>query len=183
MSHTHNVVSVVSVVLAALLGFSGIATAQYESDADGYIGIRYANLDTTFDSNMGSADASTPVMMLNAGFQIDSYFAVEGRLGIGIGDDDGVEIDSYYGIFARVGAPPTQKFAPYLLVGYGNGELEIGTLSVDDNDFAYGIGANINVNADFAINVEYMNYYDEPLIDGSVDLSIEGFSIGFEHRF
>ena len=182
MPNKHNVASV---AFAALLGFSGIATAQYESDTAGYIGIRYANLDTTVDLNIGSADFSTPAMMLNVGSQINPHFAVEGRLGFGVGDDFGVELDSYYGIFARVGAPSTQKFAPYLLVGYGNGELEVGTLSADDDDFALGIGANVHVNENFAINAEYVNYYDESDSAGGIsgNVSIEGLAIGFEHRF
>ena len=174
-----------SVVFTALLGFSGIVAAQDQSDTAGYIGIRYANLDTKVDLNIGSVDFSTPALMLNVGSQINPHFAVEGRLGFGTDDDFGFELDSYYGIFARVGPPLSEKFAPYLLVGYGKAELEIGTVSADDNDFAYGIGANVLVNETFAINVEYVNYYDESGSAGNVsgNISIEGFAFGFQHRF
>ena len=181
---------VASVVFAALLGFSGIATAQDQSDTAGYIGMRYADLDTEIDLNIGSGDLATPALMLNVGSQINPHFAVEGRLGFGIDDDDGLELDSYYGIFARVGAPLSEKFAPYLLIGYGKAELEADTVSADDNDFAYGIGANINVKENFAISIEYVNYYDESSsavdVFGNVisgNISIQGFAVGFQHRF
>ena len=176
---------VASVVFAALLGFSGIAAAQDQSDTAGYIGIRYADLDTEVDLNIGFGDFSTPALMLNVGSQINPFFAVEGRLGFGIDDDFGLELDSYYGIFARVGPPLSEKLAPYLLIGYGKAELETDTVSADDNDFAYGFGANVLVNETFAINVEYVNYYDESGSAGNVsgNISIEGIAVGFEYRF
>lgn len=174
----------ISVLFVALvLGFSTTASAE------GYIGAKYAALDADTSGNSSStsfsASFSTPALMLNAGKQITPYFAVEGRLGLGAGDDNGVGIDSYYGIFGRLGAPSTYTFAPYFQFGYGLTELETVTVNYDDEDLAYGIGANININDSTAVNVEYMNYYDETVSNSTntSTLEVSGLAIGFQYKF
>ncbi len=136
--------------------------------------------------------------ILNFGTHINSVFAIEGRLGLGVGDDtqiftdvpivgDGVvkitgEIDSYYGIFARVGIPNLGAFYPYIIAGFGKTKIESsadGFIDSDESgsDTAFGIGANVNFGETISGNLEYMNYYDKN------DYEVTGVSFSLNYNF
>lgn len=167
-----------AVLLATLLGMASVPASAQDVQSGGYIGVNYAFLDT----KIGPAEFTTPALILTPGYQVNSFFAIEGRFGSGfsIGDDD-VEVKKYLGIFARLGAPVNPRFYPYLMLGYGDAkfELSINSPSVEGSDTsrAYGIGANIGFTDKLFGKVEYMNYYAEDSEKTS------GFGIGLQFNF
>ena len=201
------------VASAILLAAMTVPTHAQESDSRRYVGVQYANLDFDLGGDFVlvnsdgdvvpdsggdfDLDWTTPALMVNVGYQINPYFAVEGRAGIGVGDDDDddsivvdvsgtptpfsasvdAEIESYFGVFGRVGMPAGEVFYPYIQVGYGSLKLDSAGADGTDEDFAYGIGANFKFTETMSGNLEYMNYYDDD------DEEISGFSLGLRFDF
>ena len=187
------------VASAILLATMTVPTHAQESDSRRYVGVQYANLDLDSSGNDVDVDLdwTTPALMVNVGYQINPYFAVEGRAGIGVSDDDDdfffgedengnpiprstdAEIESYFGVFGRVGMPAGEVFYPYIQVGYGSVKIDSNRIGgdVDESDFAYGIGANFNFTETMSGNLEYMSYYDED------DTELSGFSLGLQFDF
>ena len=195
-----------ALLIAGSVGFSSTVVAE-EDTGGGYIGVRYASLEysaeggTVGNVSVSDGEWDLGVVFMTPGYQVNPYFAVEARLGIGVGDDGDdiavttgqttvnvdvdVEIEHYYGVFARLGAPVDSVFAPYVTAGYGRGktdaELSVAntSISVDDSesDFAYGVGVNLNFGETVSGNVEYMNYLDKD------NTEIKGFAVGLIFRF
>ena len=206
---TQSVLRAPLVASAILLAAMTVPTHAQESDSRRYVGVQYANLD--FDTSVGDFDFdwTTPALMVNVGYQINPYFAVEGRVGIGVSDDSDdlilisgnpptsidAEIESYFGVFGRVGMPAGEVFYPYIQVGYGSLKVDGGgegtsgegntvrviDIDFDESEFAYGIGANFNFTETMSGNLEYMNYYDDD-VDGD-DIELSGFSLGLRFDF
>ena len=185
-------VKTIAIAVAAIF-----AVLSAPSNAQGYGGIRYAGLDTKFQ--MTGLEWSTPALMVNVGYQFNPYFALEGRVGFGIGDDTqpGIiiatgqavqvfaEVDNYRGVFMRFSLPADESVYPYFQMGHGKSKLDfavvgggsIVTASGDESDTAYGIGVNMVFVDNIAVNIEYMNYYD----DSGIELS--GVSFGLQFQF
>ncbi len=173
-------------LLAASLSVISVpAFAQNESGS--YVGVGYAAL----DYEISGAEFSTPAMIINGGYKFNPYFALEGRLGLGLDDDTigglTAEIDNYFGGFVRVGYPVHQLLNPYAMLGYGQSKVSISnasastSISDDDSDFAYGIGASIGFSDSVFAKIEYMNYYDEN--PGTGDVKGSGVTFGLEATF
>ena len=183
---------------AGLLLFCGVASAQ------GYGGVNlafltYAEDDSVVDGITVSADdASLTAFYGRLGYQVSENFSLEGRLGLGVGDDtvditltdsngnsaivDGeLELKHLIGAYIRVGAPTSNAFYPYAIAGITQVKLDatVGAVTVSDSesDFSFGVGADFGDADSGGFNIEYMNYYDD---DGA---SVKGFSIGYVSRF
>jgi len=121
-----------------------------------------------------------------------SPFNIYGRLGydfnryIGIGFEGGGTIleddfqDVKFGIntlfgYLRLIAPIGNKSKIYAMVGPANVKLKAstgsGSLSVDDDDTAYGIGFERELDG-YGFTIDYIKYYDNQGVD------VEGFNIG-----
>lgn len=178
--------TILSGMFASLLMLSMSATAQDSPSKGWYVGVNYAFLEYDVSGN----EFDTPVLVVTPGYQINPYFAIEGRIGIGVGEgeDDvtvgnttvevAVELENYYGIFARLGASVQNRAYPYAMLGYGKiGTAVNGATIGDIDDYAYGVGVNFGFTEQLSGKVEWMNYYDEE------DAEITGFSLGLQYRF
>lgn len=163
-------------------------SASASADTGYYFGGNFASLKTTFD--IIDDDTSLTAIYGRLGAQLNENISVETRLGFGVGDGDlhyqgidiNAEIDSLLGIYARAGAPVSESFYPYVIVGLLRGELStsitgFGAASESETDMSYGVGADISVNDTSSVNVEYMNWFDK---DG---VEISGLSLGFTRKF
>ncbi|WP_319782238.1 porin family protein [Oceanisphaera sp. IT1-181] len=77
--------------------------------------------------------------------------------------------------------PVADVFYPYAILGYTRAELEEKSPGKSEkssnDDISFGIGADIRLNSNTDLNLEYMNYLDKD------DVAIDGFSVGVTYRF
>lgn len=155
---------------AALLGVSSVSFAQ-DAENRGYFGINAAQ--ASLESDAFDGDWSHPIAVARIGYQINPYIALEGRLGLALGDDsddiavgnDTVEVDAeieqLFGGYIRLS--PITPVKPYLIVGYTDVKAEVSAAGVTDDDtdgdFSYGVGVEFGSQVKFG--AEYMNYYDD----------------------
>ncbi len=193
-------------LLAASLSVVSVpAFAQNESR--GYVGVNYVAL----EYEIGRAEFDTPVLMINAGYQINPYIALEGRLGLGVGDDTvsgtfqnlpipGVgpisgstslttEVDNYFGGFVRVGYPVNQRFYPYAMLGYGQSKstagistsTNIGSVSVSGSADDSDFAYGIGANIGFSDSLYGKVEYMNYYDEGIEKAS--GLTVGLEFKF
>ncbi len=161
--------------LSALL----LSAVSLSAQADNYIG---------GDLGFTTVDTGTSFSPLAAQFKIGTYindnFAVEGRLGAGISEDEksgtDVKIKHLVGAYARGILPVNDKAEVYGLIGVTNVDIDAtaggSTSGTSDSGLSLGIGINVKLDRDFALNFEYANLYDDE-VDGA-DLKVSSFSLG-----
>ena len=166
------------------------AAMSAPANAESYAGIRYVGI--TSDSTLLSAEWSLPLLMVNVGNQLNPNWAVEARLGIGIGDDTAevtldnttsnvnVKYDNYIGAFLRWGAS-SGRMQPYLMLGYGQidatATVEGFSFDSDGDDAAFGGGVNIAFTDSVSGNLEYMQYLKTSRTE------VTGIAFGLEYDF
>jgi hypothetical protein len=163
------------------------AHAQQGQAAAGttYFGV---NLSQASYEESGRGTAKPVFIGASLGKVINQNFAVEGRFGTGITDDDvggsgprGVEVDFFLGGYAKGILPITPRVAVYGLAGVTYGDLSAGSgglrFSSSDADFSYGIGADFVIGATTSINVEWARLF------ASSDYKLDALSVGLNFRF
>lgn len=175
---------------AVLASFASAATAQ-DSGEGGYVGLNYAFL--TYEEDGISDEFDLGALVGKAGVRVNPYLAAEFRAGFGAKDDSAsfngasleLELDYLVGGYAVLGIPNESPVYPYAIVGATKAELTASatgpggsaSASGSETDISYGIGANLEINRDFQVNGEYMQYIDK---DGG---EISGVSVGFAVLF
>ena len=188
-------VKMYAIAVAAIFSMLSAAShAQHVYRGDyrgGYSGVRYANIENKSKTILPKL--TTPTVMMNAGYQFNPNFALEGRIGFGVSDDViavdvddnervdvSVKIGNYIGVFSRFGTPVNERFYPYSLLGYGKVDIRanISTGAIDDaaSDFGYGFGANLSFTDRVAGNIEYVIYSDNS------NEKISGIFFGLQYR-
>lgn len=186
---------IVMIGLVVSLGsMSGNAFAGQTEGA--YAGIQYSSLDFSFEDI--SEDFSPTGLIGRAGSNINQYISIEGRLGFGLSDDtvtatDGVttasasiELDTLIGLYGVGHVPLGKSSSIYALVGFTRVDAtasasatNFGSASVsdDESDLSYGIGADIGIMYNLWVNVEYVQYLDKS--DFDVSAIAVGLTFGF----
>lgn len=183
-------------VTATFLFFSVPALAGPAAEGTGYAGGMFTML--TYDEDGVSDDAEPTALIGRLGYHANEYFAVEGRLGIGLSDDsvtvtipDGfggtvtgdvdVELDRLFGAYAVGYLPLGDAAAAYGLVGFTNAKATFSANGFSDSDtdsgLSYGIGFDLYPTSAFAVNAEYVQYLDE------TDYDLSALSIGAKFLF
>lgn len=169
-------------ILAAIALFT-LGTAQANEGL--YIGVNYASVDY---EETGFPTVSPTAIAFRIGNELNKNVAVEARLGTGLSDDTvtvsgvgiAVEVDNFFGAYVR-GILPLGRISPYGLIGYTKGEVtaRVGNISVsdDDSDFSYGLGADFNLNKTSAINVEWAKLFS------GADFDVYALSVGYKYSF
>ena len=169
------------VVLAVML----YSPAQAARQGQNYFGIQYAL--TEVDPKDSGLDEFEPTALgLKVGHFTTNNVAIEGRLGIGLQDDDQsvgpfdieFEIDRLIGLYAvfQTSGSGTTDF--YGIVGFSEVEGSIsidgfsGSESEDESGLSYGFGVNIG-----GFNAEYMVYLDED------DVEVTAIGLGYVGYF
>lgn len=147
----------------AIIGLSTSAT--YAQGLDGfYAGAGVASISAE-DSESNEGFTSTNINIL-AGYQISPYFAVEGE-GSFVVSEDSITIEdttvdvglAHFGIFAKANfLPSSEAFVPFARVGYVRGTVEASavglSISDDDETFAFGLGAEYNLNSQTSLRLD-----------------------------
>ena len=151
-----------------------------------YIGLAYSY----FDASYGSSDVTADGMLGLVGYNINDYFAIEGRYTGTLSDltvDDGMgKIDRDKSITNAAlylkAIYPVDNFAVYGLLGYGS------TSANNDSDgaFQYGVGLSYDLNDKFAVFVDWTNLYDDSglnYIGDTSDYTIDTWNFGVTYNF
>ena|SRR5690554_843016 len=177
------------IIIAGVLGLSMAATMTSYAASEGgsYGGFQYA-LGTY--SEDGFDDANPNALVGRYGKFVNDNFAIEGRIGFGIGDDSisttfgdiSIEADTLIGVYGLGHVEINDSSSVYGLLGFTRGELTASasgiTFSDDDSGLSYGVGANVGVSDSLALNLEYIQYlstsdYDFTAIGLGVVFSFE----------
>jgi hypothetical protein len=100
------------------------------------------------------------------GQNINPYFAVEGRLGVGISGDSmhGASTDAQliYGAYAKGILPLSPIFSAYGLAGIAGAELHHNypDFNTTSTGFSFGLGAEWRIGADAALTLEWLRLAD-----------------------
>lgn len=136
------------------------------------------------------------------GHYLTDNFSIEARLGFGIGDDTttftvydpffgyvdvdvSLDLDTLFGVYAVGHLPLGNKASVYGLIGFTQGELtatasalgDSVSLSADESDLSYGIGAEFQLTDTATLNAEYTSFIDKEFFEVT-GISL-GLSVGF----
>ena len=164
----------------------GAVSAQANDNA--YFGISFFNVAYQED---GVPEVNPTAIGFRLGSSLNPNVAVEGRFGIGMGEDSAVvfgvpidvEVDNFFGVYLKGIAPLNDSFAIYGLLGWTRGELTASvpgfgiSVSESDSDLSFGFGADINLSGTAALNIEWAKLFEG---DG---YEVDAASIGITVKF
>lgn len=151
--------------LALGLILSCCPTVYAAQEGDTYGGVQYSLV--TYDEE-GFDDVEPVALVGKFGRFINDSVAVEGRIGIGIQDDEvevlgfdvDVDVETLFGVYGVFHSDTRKDAVFYGVIGITRGELELSFFgfeeSGDESGLSYGFGANFG-----HFNIEYMSYLDE----------------------
>lgn len=167
-----------AILTGAACAVLSLPAAAFEPGTS-YFGAGLNLWDIGVDTSFGSGSAEPKGLEGRYGYFFSPNFAIEGRLGLGLSDDSGIEISRNYGIYLK-GIVDGENVQPYFFVGYTDLELDIGGSSDSDNDMSFGLGASFGSGAT-RFNVEWGRLYSDSA-DG-IDLDIDAIQLGLVTGF
>jgi opacity protein-like surface antigen len=155
-----------------------------------YAGAAYSILDVKLKDAVTQVDSEPGALNLVVGHEFNTYFAVEGLLGIGLYDDKvaaqrfAIELNSVVGVSAVGILPVSKTFSLYGKLGLAQLKYEDDkAYSADGNGLMYGIGAAFDVNEKFSFNVDYIQYPDADYNDFDTSVEAKSFNVGVNFKF
>lgn len=139
-----------------------------------YVGLGVSAMSLRDDDS--DEEFSATGLALQAGYQFNQYFALEGRYTFNVSDveyDHGTtsnpDYDDYPTDFSNAGIYlkpmyPIDNFKLYALLGYGEVKLtDVPVAGVDsaENGFQWGLGASYSFNENISAFVDYVRAYDD----------------------
>lgn len=176
-----------SKLVAFLLFVTLIVAPSLTMAKEIYYGASLASIELTDDE--GPIDKiSFTTLYGRLGAKWSENISGEFRLGLASSEEKQagqlLEMKSFGGLYVKVGAPLSETFYPYAIIGKTRGKLGISTdtssvtksrvtkSSVTKSDTSFGFGPDVKIFESVAINLEYINYIDKPVND------FAGFSLG-----
>lgn len=166
--------------ICTLLLSSAVLAAPFAAQADNYLGgdLAFTSVDT------GTTSFSPTAAQFKMGTYVNKNFAVEGRLGVGVSEDEKgateLKVKHFVGAYARGILPVNEKAEVYGLIGFTDVDLDSTTAGIttgaSDNGVSFGAGVNVKLDRDWALNFEYANLYDDTI--NGVDVEVSSFNIG-----
>ncbi len=180
--------SIAIAAATALLSFAlAPAYAQVSQPAPGsmYAGVSFSQV--SYEES-GRGTAKPTAFGVKLGKLVNQNFAIEGRFGTGLTDDDvggggaqDVSVDFVLGAYGKGILPLSPRIALYGIAGVTYGDLSAGSgglrFSGSDADFSYGIGADFVIGATTSLNVEWARLF------ASSDYKLDALSVGVNFRF
>lgn len=137
----------------------------------------------------GFEEVNPTALVGRLGKYVNNNFSIEGRLGFGLQDDgfdDEIlgfpvsvefELDTLIGVYGVGHIDLNESASVYGLIGLTKAKAtatvvipalnETFSVSGDETDLSFGIGADIGINDTVAINIEYMQYLSKSEFDFS----------------
>ena len=154
-----------------------------------YLGLQYAHSivsqDNVPDFNPGAA-------VVRFGAFGTKNLAIEGRVGMGVQDDTqsdqgadvSLELDTMFGMYGVGHFTFGRNSSLYGVLGFSQVKGEYSSVPVPSVGFtgekagvSYGIGADIGIAKNIAVNIEYMSYVSSSAVD--ISAAALGLTIGF----
>lgn len=172
---------------AALLTLAGTAQAQTNA-LNTYVEVGYSRLNFKSDFGVKSSPSAIDTTL---GYRINPNVAIEATVGVGAGKDEliyngvgtGYQVKTgvNLGVFARPGVELTDGIELFGRLGWQRTRATVsrGGESESDsyNDFAYGLGVNVNLTKTSYLQASWMNRLSK---DG---LTVKGLGIAYGYRF
>ncbi|ALV05734.1 porin family protein [Roseateles depolymerans] len=183
----------IALIAAALLA-AGVAQAQTKAAAPavyGELGYVFLSaqvpvLDLTRNQVLHPKANPTAVRGI-LGVDLHPYVAIEAMVAGGASDDElgdfanKVKVKSSYGAFIKPKYALDDKFEVFGRIGYAKtkGEMTVvnGSVTTNEGDVAWGLGASYKFNKQWYGSMDYTNYLDK---DG---VKVDGFAINVGYRF
>ena len=196
-----------ALVAISSLGFAGgdiapvepevMAPVVMQADNSGvYVGLGMSAVsarDSAFDLDFTSSEVGQD-RLANAtflvGYNINEYFAVEGRYTTTFTDEDLVEMDGF-SFFVKPQYPLSEDFSVYALLGYGSVEMDgvgpaKGRVDVDDSGFQWGLGASYAIGDNYTIFIDYTSLaseMDAVYYNGAGEVDADAVTLGVTYKF
>jgi len=179
---------IVAATAVACLLAGASAHAQQTSPFYGELGYTFLKIDAAGTSTR--PDAIRGIL----GFDVHPMFAVEGVIAGGVNDDDKealfngapaqvqVKMDYMYGLFVKpkYGWGQAEVFAR---LGWAHTNVKVQSStpslagSTSDDDLAWGIGGNFNLNPRMYVGADWMRYSNQS------NHKVDGFTVSFGYRW
>lgn len=167
----------------------GMAGAENEV----YAGVQYGI--GNYDEDGVSKSFNPTVLIGRFGTYLNPNFSIEGRFGLGLQDDTqfvpefgvsgidaSLEVDSIMGLYGTGHYNLTESSSIYGVLGVSRVKgtasipsIPAATSSENENSVSFGVGADIGVGNNVALNLEYMQYLNK----SSFDLGVLGLGAVF----
>ena len=185
-----------SVVILSSFGISDSVGSIYmdTDESSFYVGVAMAATSTrdssvslSFTSVKSGQDRLGNVTFL-AGYNINKYFAVEGRYTTTFTDEDLVEMDGL-SLYAKPQYPINNEFSLYALLGYGTVTMDPvngSSVNVDESGFQWGLGVNWEVANNTGIFVDYTSLASEMdgiYYNGALKVDADQINVGVTYKF
>lgn len=171
--------TIIFLAAAALAGASFNSAAAEAGDSYGGVGLNLWDIGVSV-SGLGSGSAEPKGLEGRYGYHFNPNFAVEGRFGIGMSDDDGVEVSRNFGVYLKGVIDASPSFQPYVMLGYTDLEIDVDGYSETDSDMSYGFGAMFG-SGSTKFNVEWARLYSDS--GDGVSLDIDAINVGLVFGF
>jgi opacity protein-like surface antigen len=153
------------------------------TEAESYIGVQYGYGDYNED---GMSETFNPTALIGRfGYFFHPNFSVEGRLGFGLQDDTQqfvtsigtavdarLDIDHVVGLYGTGHINLTESISFYGVLGASSVKataslpgFPAASVSDDESSVSYGVGADVGIGKNIALNVEYMRYLEKSSYD------------------
>ncbi len=170
-----------------------------------YIGIGYSYMNTNMQTPIYGynydADIQGDAITLLAGYNINQYFAVEGRFSTTVGDlsldvssggfNEGIDFEGDMSNIALYLKPmySSGKVTIYGLLGLGQVKLEDDSFASDNSEssFQWGLGLSFAGGEHLNIFMDYTRFYDDAGGFGNnaseIDFVVDSFNFGLAYKF
>ena len=126
--------------------------------------------------------------VLQIGYDINSYIAIEGRYTTTFVKEDIVTMDGW-SLFLKPQYPLTEEMSLYALLGYGGVNIDgtnLGTLvDVNDNGFQWGVGTEYKIDKTIEVFFDYTSLAKD--MDGrygaALQADADAFTLGITYNF
>ncbi|MDM5270828.1 porin family protein [Sulfurovum sp. zt1-1] len=160
-----------------------------------YIGVGMG--DVSVDDETTDEKISATTVVLQAGYEFNSYVALEGRytLGLGacdydsgtLGVTDGYDGDYYsWGVYVKP-MYPIGNFDIYGLLGYGQIMLEdLAGGDAVQGGFHWGLGVSYALSGEISVFADYVSLYDDKGLDKRAELDdivADTWTVGLTYKF
>ena len=188
-------------ILLSTLTLMAISSTTLQADGHGlYLGLGYAstNIDVTIDGlsdkNQKILDSSTDSIMLQAGYDFNEFFGIEGRYYI---NNSSLAYDYYLGNTPLSGTYEAESLTIYAKPQYNFGAITLyGLLGMSANNytvtnllgstdnstlFSWGGGAKFNVTQSLGLFADYTDLGESD--DTLSTTGLASWNIGFSYKF
>ena len=194
-----------ALVAISSLGFAGgdiapvepevMAPVVMQSNNSGvYVGLGMSLIsarDSSFDldftgSEVGQDRLGNATFLV--GYNLNEYFAVEGRYTTSFTKEDLVEVDGW-SLFVKPQYPVSEDFSVYALLGYGGVNMDgvnNTRVDVDDSGFQWGLGASYAIGDNYTIFLDYTSLASEMdgvYYNGGLQVDADALTIGATYKF